>query len=95
MAKAKYIPSHDRFLDGGEEPRRLLQPIECYRHLSLVTIEAAVEPLAEFCPDVRRRAYIAKGTAINLKIVSQKMSRHPSSCIQANGHHTTNAFMWY
>jgi hypothetical protein len=61
MAKAKYIPSHDRFLDGGEEPRRLLQPIEGYRHLPLVTIEAAVESLVEFCPDVRRRAYIAKG----------------------------------
>ena len=50
-----------RFVDAGEEPRRLLQPIEGYRSLPLVTLEEAIEPIVKFCPDVRRRAYIAIG----------------------------------
>ncbi|CAF3502064.1 unnamed protein product, partial [Rotaria sp. Silwood2] len=61
MAHSESIHSLDRFLDGGEEPRGLLQPIEGYRKLKLVTLEEAIEPIVEFCPDVRRRAYIAKG----------------------------------
>ena len=49
-----------RFLDAVHEPRNFLQPIEGYRDLPLVTLEEAVEPIKEFCPDVPRRAYIAK-----------------------------------
>ena len=49
-----------RFLDAVDEPRNFLQPIEGYRDLPLVTLEEAVEPIKEFCPDVARRAYIAK-----------------------------------
>ena len=60
MAKAKGTVSYDRFIDVGEEPRKLLQPIEGYRSLQLVTLEEAIEPIVERCPDVRRRAYIAK-----------------------------------
>jgi hypothetical protein len=67
MATPKHVPHFDRFLDGGEEPRRLLQPIEGYRHLQLVTIEEAVEPIVKFCPDVRRRAYVAKGNCDQFK----------------------------
>ncbi|CAF3974375.1 unnamed protein product [Rotaria sp. Silwood1] len=60
MAKPKGTVSFDRFVDVNEEPRKLLQPIEGYQSLELVSLEEAIEPIVEFCPDVRRRAYIAK-----------------------------------
>ena len=60
MAKDKHNQSFDRFLDVGKERGKLLQPIEGYRDLPLVTLEKAIEPIVEFCPDVCRRAYIAK-----------------------------------
>ncbi|CAF1392608.1 unnamed protein product [Adineta steineri] len=50
---------HDRFLDVGQEPRRMLQPIEGYQKMPLVTLEKAVEPIAFCCPDIYRRVFIA------------------------------------
>ena len=65
---AAYDKNHlGRFIDVGEEPRKLLQPIEGYQSLRLVSLEEAIEPIVEFCPDVRRRAYIAKGNCDSLK----------------------------
>ena len=60
MAKAKGTVNYDRYIDVGEEPHKFLQPIEGYRSLELVTLEEAIEPIVEFCPDVGRRTYIAK-----------------------------------
>ena len=58
---AAYNKNHlGRFVDVGEEPRKVLQPIEGYQSLPLVSLEEAIEPIVEFCPDVRRRAYVAK-----------------------------------
>jgi hypothetical protein len=67
MARAKDTACLGRFIDVSEEPRRLLQPIEGYRSLPLVTLEEAIEPIVEFCPDVARRAYIAKGNCDSSK----------------------------
>ncbi|CAF1481983.1 unnamed protein product [Adineta steineri] len=50
---------HDRFLDVGQEPRRMLQPIEGYQKMPLVTLEKAVEPIVFCCPDIYRRVFIA------------------------------------
>ncbi|CAF2260611.1 unnamed protein product [Rotaria magnacalcarata] len=61
MAEAKGTVHFNRFLDVSEEPGKLLQPIEGYQSLELVSLEEAIEPIIKFCPDVRRRAYIAKG----------------------------------
>jgi hypothetical protein len=61
MATAKNNDCFGRFVDVEEEPRKLQQPIEGYQSLPLPTLEDAIEPIVEFCPDVRRRAYIAKG----------------------------------
>ena len=60
MATAKHSHNLDRFLDVGKELGKLLQPIEGYRDLPLVKLEKAIEPIVAFCPDVCRRAYIAK-----------------------------------
>ncbi|CAF2061431.1 unnamed protein product [Rotaria magnacalcarata] len=49
-----------RFSDLVGEPCRMLMPIEGYEKKPLVTIEEAVEPIVEYVPDVRRRAYFAK-----------------------------------
>lgn len=61
-----YAQTHERFLDAGEEPRKMLQPIEGYQDLPLVSLEEAVEPIISLCPDIRRRAYIAKENCQNL-----------------------------
>jgi hypothetical protein len=61
MAKAQNVVHLNRFVDVSEEPRKLLQPVEGYQSLPLVTLEEAIEPIVKLCPDVRRRAYIAKG----------------------------------
>jgi hypothetical protein len=61
MATAKDSASHGRFVDADGESGKLLQPIEGYRSLDLVSLEEAIEPVVKFCPDVCRRAYIAKG----------------------------------
>lgn len=60
MATSKGTVHFDRFTDIAEEPRKLLQPIEGYKDLELVSLEEAINPIEKFCPDVRRRAYIAK-----------------------------------
>lgn len=60
MATSSSNTKNHRFIDVNEEPRKFLQPIEGYKDLPLVTLEEAVEPLVEVCPDVRRRAYISK-----------------------------------
>jgi hypothetical protein len=52
--------SNQRFLDVGNEPLRMTQPIEGYQHLPLVSLEEAVEPIRSFCPDIRHRVYVAK-----------------------------------
>lgn len=67
MATATNNVCLGRFVDASEEPRTLLQPIEGYQSLKLVTLEEAVEPLVELCPDVPRRAYIAKGNCNSSK----------------------------
>ncbi|CAF2943199.1 unnamed protein product [Rotaria sp. Silwood2] len=67
MAKAKGIVSFDRFVDVGEEPRKLFQSIEGYQSLKLVSLEEAIEPIVDFCPDARRRVYIAKENCESLK----------------------------
>ncbi|CAF2644787.1 unnamed protein product [Rotaria sp. Silwood2] len=56
---------HERFLDVGQEPRRMLQPIEGYQKLSLVPLEDAVEPIVFCCPDIRRRVFIAMSNCEN------------------------------
>jgi hypothetical protein len=56
---------HDRFLDVDREPRRMLQPIEGYQNLPLVPLDKAVESIALYCPDIQRRAYIAKENCQN------------------------------
>jgi hypothetical protein len=61
MATAKDIVNLGRFVDADEESGKLLQPIEGYKSLDLVPLEEAIEPIVKFCPDVCRRAYIAKG----------------------------------
>ncbi|CAF1095310.1 unnamed protein product [Adineta steineri] len=50
---------HDRFLDVGQEPRRMLQPIEGYQKMPLVSLEKAVEPIVFCCPDIYRRVFVA------------------------------------
>jgi Ran GTPase-activating protein (RanGAP) involved in mRNA processing and transport len=54
---------HDRFLDAGQEPRRMLQPVEGYQKMPLVTLEQAVESIVFCCPDINRRAFIAMSNA--------------------------------
>lgn len=56
---------HDRFLDVDREPRRMLQPIEGYRNLPLVSLNEAVESIVFCCPDIQRRADIAKENCQN------------------------------
>ncbi|CAF0828546.1 unnamed protein product [Adineta ricciae] len=51
--------TYDRFLDGDEEPRRMLQPIEGFQNFPLVSLEKSVEPIVSICPDILRRVYIA------------------------------------
>jgi hypothetical protein len=59
-SKNTHAQTHERFLDANEEPRKMLQPIEGYQHLPLVSLEEAVEPIVPICPDILRRVYIAK-----------------------------------
>ncbi|CAF3556917.1 unnamed protein product [Rotaria socialis] len=49
-----------RFSDILGESGRMLMPIEGYAKNPLVTLEEAVEPIAEYVPDVKRRVYFAK-----------------------------------
>ncbi|CAF4575534.1 unnamed protein product [Rotaria socialis] len=49
-----------RFSDILGEPCQMLMPIEGYEKKPIVTLEEAVEPIVEYVPDVRRRAYFAK-----------------------------------
>ncbi|CAM4987150.1 unnamed protein product [Rotaria socialis] len=56
---------HDRFLDVDHEPRRMLQPIEGYQKLPLLTLEKAVEPIVFCCPDIMRRAFVAMSNCEN------------------------------
>ncbi len=68
---AKYVSSdetenkHDRFLDVGQEPRRMLQPIEGYQKMPLVSLEKAVESIVFCCPDIHRRVFIAMSNCEN------------------------------
>jgi hypothetical protein len=61
-----YAQTRERFLDAGEEPRRMLQPIEGYQHLPLVSLEESIESIVSLCPDICRRVYIAKENCQNL-----------------------------
>ena len=61
-----HAQTHERFLDVDQELRKMLQPIEGYQHLPLVSLEEAVEPIISSCPDIRRRVYIAKENCENL-----------------------------
>jgi hypothetical protein len=61
MASSKDIAALSRFVDANEEPGKLLQPIEGYRSLDLPTLEEAIKSVEKYCPDICRRAYIAKG----------------------------------
>ncbi|CAF4159972.1 unnamed protein product, partial [Adineta steineri] len=56
---------HDRFLDVGQEPRRMLQPIEGYQKMPLVSLDKAVEPIVFYCPDINRRVFIAMSNCEN------------------------------
>ena len=68
---AKYTSSdetevkHGRFLDVGQEPRRMLQPIEGYQKMPLLTLDKAVEPIVFCCPDIHRRVFIAMSSCEN------------------------------
>lgn len=42
------------------ETGKMLTPIQGYENMPLVSLEAAVEPLVQLLPDIRRMAYIAK-----------------------------------
>ncbi|CAF1008719.1 unnamed protein product [Adineta steineri] len=56
---------HDRFLDVGQEPRRMLQPIEGYQKMPLISLEKAVEPILFCCPDIYRRVFVAMSNCEN------------------------------
>jgi hypothetical protein len=56
-----------RLVDIAEEPKKLLLPIEGYEKMPLVTLEEAVEPIVDFLPDIRSRAFIAKNNSENPK----------------------------
>ena len=68
---AKYTSSDEtevkqgRFLDVGQEPRRMLQPIEGYQKMPLLTLDKAVEPIVFCCPDIHRRVFIAMSSCEN------------------------------
>jgi hypothetical protein len=64
---AKYSNDNDaesqhnqRFSDFDAEPRRMLMPIQGYEKKLLVTLEEAIEPIAQCIPDVKRMAHVAK-----------------------------------
>lgn len=61
-----HAQTHERFLDADQEPRKMLQPIEGYQHLPLVSLKEAIEPIISSCPDILRRVYIAKENCQNL-----------------------------
>ncbi|CAF1643411.1 unnamed protein product, partial [Didymodactylos carnosus] len=49
----------NRLGDVQNEPRRMLQPVDGYEKVPLVSIEQAIAPLVGLVPDIERRAYIA------------------------------------
>jgi hypothetical protein len=56
---------YERFLDASLEPRRMLQPIEGYQNMPLLSLKEAVEFVVFCCPDIRRRVYIAMSNCEN------------------------------
>lgn len=60
MATSNSHASINRFFDVNDEPRNLFQFIDSYQSLSMPTLEEAIEPVVQLCPDIRRRASIAK-----------------------------------
>lgn len=67
LSTFKNMAGLDRFVDVSQESGKLLEPIEGYQSLPLVTLEIAVESIVDTCPDVRRRAWIAKTNCDLLK----------------------------
>ncbi|CAF1023161.1 unnamed protein product [Rotaria magnacalcarata] len=62
-AKLVEIDKHqhrERFSDMAREPCRMLMPIQGYEKAPLVSLEEAIEPIAQDVPDVKRMAYVAK-----------------------------------
>jgi hypothetical protein len=51
---------HFRFFDLCEEPKRIIQSIDDYHQIPLVTLEEAVEPLAEFVSQVKEMVKLVK-----------------------------------
>lgn len=56
----------NRFLDAADESGKIPKPIEGYRNLPIVSLETAVESIEQFCPDIQRRVYVAKGNSDEL-----------------------------
>ncbi|CAF4259542.1 unnamed protein product, partial [Rotaria magnacalcarata] len=49
-----------RFMDIGEEPRRMLPPIQGFETMPLVSLEEAVRPLVSLIPDLDHHVSVAK-----------------------------------
>jgi hypothetical protein len=60
VGESNKTSTYDRFLDVDKEPKKMLQPIEGYQKLPIVSLEIAVESIIPFCPDILRRVHIAK-----------------------------------
>jgi hypothetical protein len=73
-----HAQTHDRFLDVEDEPCKMLQPIEGFQNVPLVSLEEAIEPIIRFCPDIRRRVYIAKENCQNLSTNTLKVDEAAS-----------------
>ncbi|CAF1335423.1 unnamed protein product [Didymodactylos carnosus] len=52
--------SNSRFTDLGEEPHKLLLPIEDYQHMELTPLEDAVRSLHPIIDNLARNVWIAK-----------------------------------
>jgi hypothetical protein len=49
-----------RFISLTEEPRRILQPIEGYENMPLVSLEAALHPVTSIVPEVEQMVWTVK-----------------------------------
>ncbi|CAF1338566.1 unnamed protein product [Didymodactylos carnosus] len=70
--------SNSRFTDLGEEPYKLLLPIEGYQHMELMSLEDAVRPLHPLVDNLARNVWIAKD---NCKSPSDSLTVDQSASI--------------
>lgn len=60
MTSTDEKPSSMRFSDIGKPPKRMLAPIDGFERKPLVSLEEAVEPLADLVPNIERNAFVVK-----------------------------------